>query len=388
VLAFSELHKEFKLGIRLKRVHAVRGVSLDVKRGEIFGYLGPNGAGKTTTMKMAMGLIQATRGEIRLFGRPHTEHGLRQRVGFLPENPYFYGYLTPVELLDYYGRLFGMAKAHRRKRTEELLDLVGLTEARNRPLRGFSKGMVQRAGVAQALINDPDLLILDEPTSGLDPLGTRQFKDLIRTLAARGKTVLLSSHLLADVEDVCDRVCILYGGRERATGTLDELLARREQTQLVTDELDEATLDELRRMLASRGRELRDVSWPRDRLENLFLRIVDEARQQRVTTGGAIAGGRVADFLTGQEIAEGRDIIESLVAKPETEAPVEAPEQAPAKKREEAVDESVLVTLMDDKPEPAETKIEPADTERSEKTPADQTQADRNVIDDLLEGKD
>jgi ABC-2 type transport system ATP-binding protein len=299
VLAFSELHKEFKLGIRLKRVHAVRGVSLDVKRGEIFGYLGPNGAGKTTTMKMAMGLIQATRGEIRLFGRPHTEHGLRQRVGFLPENPYFYGYLTPVELLDYYGRLFGMAKAHRRKRTEELLDLVGLTEARNRPLRGFSKGMVQRAGVAQALINDPDLLVLDEPLSGLDPIGRKEVRDIVLAARQAGKTVFFSSHILQDIEMICDRVGIIRDGRLHRVGPLSELLAAgttlvdvvvagvtadvlaalaaagAEVTPLGTQatlRVEEARLSDVLKLVLDGDGQVSLVAPHRDSLEDLFMR--------------------------------------------------------------------------------------------------------------------
>ena len=173
-----------------------------------------------------------------------------------------------------------------------LLDMVGLATVAYRRVGEYSKGMQRRIGLAQALINDPDLLILDEPTSGMDPIGTRQFKDLIETLALRGKTVILSSHLLADVEDVCDRVCILYGGRRRAQGAVNELLAHRDQTQLVTQHLDDATVQAVRRQLAQAGKDVLEITYPRDKLESLFLRIVQEAQDQRVPTGGAWPAGR------------------------------------------------------------------------------------------------
>jgi len=223
-LVFEGVHKEFRLGLRFKRVHAVRGVSLEVKRGEIFGYLGPNGAGKTTSMKMALGLIRPTQGTIRVLGEPVWSPHARERVGYAPEQPYFYDFLTPVELLAFYGKLYRMPKATIAKRTEELLATVGLEDSRNQRLRGFSKGMLQRAGIAQALLASPELVILDEPLSGLDPLGRKELRDVIVGLRAAGTTVFLSSHILHDIEMVCDRVAILIKGQVERIGVLEELL--------------------------------------------------------------------------------------------------------------------------------------------------------------------
>jgi ABC-2 type transport system ATP-binding protein len=225
VLEFVELEKEFRLGLQLTRVHAVRGVSLQVAAGEIFGYLGPNGAGKTTTMKMAMGLIRPSKGEVRLFGRPIGDPSARARVGYLPEHPYFYDYLTATEILDFYGELYGMSRADRRRRVGELLELVGLTHAADRTLRRFSKGMLQRVGIAQAIINNPDLVILDEPLSGLDPMGRKEVRDIIVTLREQGKTVFFSSHILHDIETICDRVGLLIQGKLEKVGPLDALLS-------------------------------------------------------------------------------------------------------------------------------------------------------------------
>ena len=224
VLEFVDLAKEFRLGLQLTRVQAVRGVSLQVAPGEIFGYLGPNGAGKTTTMKMAMALIQPSAGEVRLFGRSIEEPEVRARVGYLPEHPYFYDYLTATEILDFYGELYGMAPRDRRRRVGELLELVGLTHAADRTLRRFSKGMLQRVGIAQAIINDPDLVILDEPLSGLDPMGRKEVRDIIVTLREQGKTVFFSSHILHDIETICDRVDLLIQGKLEKVGPLDTLL--------------------------------------------------------------------------------------------------------------------------------------------------------------------
>ena len=252
---------------------------------------------------------------------------IKSRIGFLPEESYLYPFLDARETLDFYGRLFHLPRAKRKGRIDMLLEMVGLSTVAYRRVGEYSKGMQRRIGLAQALINDPDLLILDEPTSGLDPLGTRQFKNLIRTLADRGKTVILSSHLLADVEDVCDRICILYGGRQRAEGNIDELLAQRDMTQITTEKLDESTLREVRQVISRAGKEVTGVTWPRDRLENLFLRIVEEARQQR-TVGGVVSEGRLASFLTGAEQPEGREVIESLLTGNERPGGVEAPEIA------------------------------------------------------------
>ena len=225
VLEFVDLAKEFRLGLQLTRVQAVRGVSLSVNPGEIFGYLGPNGAGKTTTMKMAMGLIQPSAGEVKLFGQSIEDPMIRAKVGYLPEHPYFYDYLTASEILDFYGELYGQPRALRRKRVSELLELVGLSHAAHRTLRRFSKGMLQRVGIAQAIINDPDLVVLDEPLSGLDPMGRKEVRDIIVTLRDQGKTVFFSSHILHDIETICDRVALLIQGKLEKVGPLDALLS-------------------------------------------------------------------------------------------------------------------------------------------------------------------
>ena len=221
----ENLVKTFRPPFRVKKVRAVRSVSFRVETGEVFGFLGPNGAGKTTTIKVLTGLIRPTSGSARVLGGPPDSLEVRSRVGFLPEQPYFYDYLKPAELLDIFGRLFGMDRTTRRRRIDELLDLVGLSHAKDRTLRKFSKGMLQRVGLAQALLNDPELLILDEPMSGLDPIGRKEFSDLIASLKRRGKTIFFSSHILADIERLCDRVVILHQGEIRAQGRLQDLLA-------------------------------------------------------------------------------------------------------------------------------------------------------------------
>lgn len=209
-----------------KVVEAVRGLSFTVHRGEIFGFLGPNGAGKTTTIKTLLGLIFPSSGEVRLFGEKVTSPRARRRVGFLPENPYLYQYLTPREVLDLCGRLSGMTVTERAENSEKLLRRVGLGSVMDRPLRRFSKGMLQRAGLAQALMGDPELLILDEPMTGLDPIGRKEVRDLILAERERGRTVMFSSHILSDVETMCDRVAIVNRGELAAIGTLDALLQR------------------------------------------------------------------------------------------------------------------------------------------------------------------
>jgi ABC-2 type transport system ATP-binding protein len=219
------LRKSFPTGfLHRGRRLALADVSFAVPRGEIFGYLGPNGAGKTTTLKILMGLVFADSGTAAILGRPLDDGAWRQTVGYLPENPYLYDYLTPAEYLDYVGRLFGMPAAARRERMRELLRRVGLEDSTRVPLRQFSKGMLQRAGLAQALMNDPELVILDEPMSGLDPIGRRLVRDIILELKQRGKTVLFSTHILPDAETLCDRVALLRAGRVVEVGRLDEIL--------------------------------------------------------------------------------------------------------------------------------------------------------------------
>ncbi|NBQ25365.1 MAG: ABC transporter ATP-binding protein, partial [Verrucomicrobia bacterium] len=223
VISVQGLTKVFKDFWGRPKAKAVNNVDFEVKRGEVFGLLGPNGSGKSTTIKMLLGLLYPTRGHIEVFGHSPRHVATKSRIGYLPEESYLYRYLNSQETLDFFGNLFNLNAVERRKRSDQLIEMVGLNNARNRQVGEFSKGMQRRIGLAQALINDPDLVILDEPTAGLDPIGCREIKDLIVALAKRGKTVILSSHLLSDVEDVCDRVVIYYGGRIQAKGTLQEL---------------------------------------------------------------------------------------------------------------------------------------------------------------------
>jgi ABC-2 type transport system ATP-binding protein len=226
VLRALDLAKTFRLGFFRKRVEAVRGISFEVRRGEIFGFLGPNGAGKTTTLKMLMGLIFPSRGRAEVLGLPVPSRLAKQKLGYLPETPYFYEYLTPEEFLDFVGALCDVPARERRRRADALIGRVGLEHARGRALRKFSKGMLQRIGIAQALMGDPELLVLDEPMTGLDPIGRKEIRDLILELRASGKTVLFSTHILPDVEMICDRVAIAVAGRLRSVGPLASLLSQ------------------------------------------------------------------------------------------------------------------------------------------------------------------
>jgi len=247
VLKVTGLEKTFRLGFFRKRVDAVRGVDFEVFDGEIFGLLGPNGAGKTTSMKMVLRLIFPTTGTIELFGDSGRKPATMKRVGYLPENPYVYQYLKPPEFLDLCGRLVGMDAATRAKKSDELIERVGLGHAADRPIGKFSKGMMQRIGLAQALLHDPELLVLDEPMSGLDPIGRKEVRDLILEHRDRGKTILLTSHILSDVEMVCDRVGILQRGRMTHYGRLDELLRpETRRAEIVLSGASEALVERLR----------------------------------------------------------------------------------------------------------------------------------------------
>ena len=224
LFTYKSAEIEHRFSLRTKKVEALVDLDLEVKEGEIFGFVGPNGAGKTTTLKILAGLIKPSRGRALIFERRVQDPEAKRQMGFLPENPYFYDYLKPEEFLDFCGKLFGLSGAERRLRTNRLLKLVGLEYARGRPLRRFSKGMLQRIGIAQALINDPKLVVLDEPMSGLDPIGRKEVRDLIARLKAEGRTVFFSSHILSDVELLCDRVALVVAGRLRGMGRIDELL--------------------------------------------------------------------------------------------------------------------------------------------------------------------
>ena len=231
VITTEGLTKEFRVGFRMKRVLALDGLNLRVEEGEIFGYIGPNGAGKTTTLKIMMGLIYPTSGNVQIFGRDIKDINIKMDIGFLPEAPYFYDYLTAGEFLDFYSQLFGLGKKERERRIEELLDMVDLRLVKDTQLRKFSRGMLQRIGIAQALINDPKLVILDEPMSALDPAGRTKIRDVILRLKDEGKTVFFSSHILSDVELICDRVGLLVNGKLKEIGKLEELLGERESLE-------------------------------------------------------------------------------------------------------------------------------------------------------------
>lgn len=261
-----------------KKVRAVNSLSLDVKKGEIFGLLGPNGSGKTTTIKMLLGLLFPTEGDVTVLGKPAHDVSKNERLGYLPEESYLYRFLNADETLEFYGRLFNMPASVRKERRDRLIEMVGLQHARRRQLKEYSKGMTRRIGLAQALINDPDLILLDEPTSGLDPLGTRDMKELILKLKAEGKTVVMSSHLLADVQDVCDRIAILYQGELKVLGTVKELLEAKEESQILTSRLSDAAIKDVEAALQKHGVSLRSVSHPTATLDELFLKTVEESK--------------------------------------------------------------------------------------------------------------
>ncbi len=263
-----------------QKVRALRSLDLEIRKGEVFGLLGPNGSGKSTTIKLLLGLLFPSNGRALIFGKDATEVRKNERIGYLPEESYLYRFLTAEETLDFYGRLFDMPSKLRKERAAELIEKVGLTWAKRRQLREYSKGMVRRIGLAQALINDPDLILLDEPTSGLDPLGTREMKDMILELKAQGKTILMCSHLLADVQDVCDRIAILYQGELKELGRVDDLLKVGEETQVRFKGLPESAHAEIRQIIEKHGGEVLSLENPRTNLEDLFLSIVRESQQR------------------------------------------------------------------------------------------------------------
>jgi ABC-2 type transport system ATP-binding protein len=276
---------------RRKKV-ALKPLDLEIRRGEIFGLLGPNGSGKTTTLKLLLGLIFPTSGEALVFGSEATDVRKNERIGYLPEESYLYKFLDAEETLDFYGRLFDMPPDERRRRASMLIEMVGLARDRKRQLREYSKGMTRRIGVAQALINDPELVMLDEPTSGLDPIGTREMKDLIVDLKARGKTVIMCSHLLADVEDVCDRIAVLHQGELKELGRVEDLLRVGDVTQIRARGLPPAAEAEIREVLARHGGTGVEIGNPKTTLEDLFLEVVRdaEARPGRRATA-SLRGG-------------------------------------------------------------------------------------------------
>lgn len=263
-----------------QKVRALKALDLEVQRGEVFGLLGPNGSGKTTTIKLLLGLLFPSDGEALVFGKNATDVGKNERLGYLPEESYLYRFLNAEETLDFYGRLFDMPAEVRAQRADALIKLVGLDRARKRQLQEYSKGMTRRIGLAQALINDPELILLDEPTSGLDPIGTREMKDMILRLKDEGKTVVMCSHLLADVQDVCDRIAILHQGELKELGRVDELLKVADVTQLRARNLSDACKEEIRQTIARHHGELLALENPTTTLEELFLAIVRDSEER------------------------------------------------------------------------------------------------------------
>ena len=391
VVACQNLTKVFRDFWMRNRARAVDSLTFDLYPQEIFGLLGPNGSGKSTTIKVLLGLLRPTRGRVAVFGKPPTDVETKKRIGYLPEESYLYPFLNARETLDYYGKLFEIGHVIRKKRIDELLDMVGLTHVQHRPIREYSKGMQRRIGLAQALINDPDLLILDEPTTGLDPIGTRQVKNLIVELGRRGKSVLLSSHLLADVEDCVDRMVILYGGKKRDEGTCDSMLVSHERTTIETEALDEDTIAEIDTLLRERSggeRSILNVSHPRQTLEQKFLDIVEQAKAEHLETAGSVHGGGTAAFLAAEE-ASGEALISRL-----TSAEPEPHETEPivAAQPEEAETSELIEGLLGDavqapEPAPADTPSESASAAPERAHPATPAaDIDDSVIDSLLGG--
>jgi len=355
------------------KILAVDNLDLKVRYNEVFGLLGPNGSGKTTTLKMLLSLLHPTKGRAVVLGGDTRDPKITARIGFLPEESYLYKYLNARETLDFYGRLFGLSSKVRRIRIDALLEMVGLETVANRPVGTFSKGMARRIGLAQALINDPDLLILDEPTTGLDPIGTRQIKDLILQLAWRGKTILLCSHLLADVEDICDRIAILYGGRLQTQGRVKELLQQTDKTQITTGRLSEDALAQIRRIVHAEHHNCETIS-PLDKLESFFIRIVNKARRRAQPTSGAVSTTAISNFLTADKSTE--SILDKLAADHQTSGrPPETEEAQPAQPQsDDELLHKLTASRADTETEPLES-VEPVDPE-----PPKDFQPDKDIL--------
>ncbi len=377
IVSVRGLTKIFKDFWNREKAKAVDNVDFEIRRGEIFGLLGPNGSGKSTTVKMLLGLLYPTRGHIEVFGHSPRHVATKAHIGYLPEESYLYRFLDSHETLDFFGNLFDLPPAQRKSRNEELLEMVGLSKVRTRVVGEFSKGMQRRIGLAQALINDPDLVILDEPTAGLDPIGCREVKDLILTLARRGKTVILSSHLLADVEDVCDRVVIYYGGRIHAQGPLRQLLATPDTVRITMPALPRESmqkiLDLIRRDVAA---DKVQIDNPTQNLESYFLDVVRKAKESMSETSGATSGSRVAAYLRGdaESAPAGDKLLERLTVAPPPK-PVQPP---PTAAPEPKIDQSKLASLAKpaEKPDSAPA---PAPAPVVKPAPADLSQANEKL---------
>lgn len=393
VIKCAGVNKTFSDFWMRPRVKAVVDVNLEVRRGEVFGLLGPNGSGKSTTIKLILGLLHPTSGRIAVFGKRPEDVATKELIGYLPEESYLYRFLNARETLDYYGRLFHLPRHTRQKRIDMLLEMVGLDAAQHRPVGEYSKGMQRRIGLAQALINQPQLLILDEPTAGMDPIGTRQMKDLIIRLKERGITILLCSHLLADVEDVCERVTIMFGGRVVEEGTIDELLVQRDLTSIEAAKMDDDTIQQIEQLLAKRGKHIERVSHPRQTLEQKFLDLVERERTKGSLTSGAKSGGQIAGFLLDEDGRPAQGSVESEAAAvideltrtepTKTQTPAEATKQSQStaeRPSEPAVDDSLLSELAGEKPR-SETDVSSREVETNAPT---EPEADLSVLAGLV----
>ena len=383
IVKCAGLTKVFKDFWLRNRVKAVNEIDLEIYAGEVFGLLGPNGSGKSTTIKMILGLLHPTAGRIAVFGHHPRDVKNKQRIGYLPEESYLYPFLNAYETLEYYARLFHQKRTIRKGRIDTLLEMVGLQHVARRPIGEYSKGMQRKIGLAQALINDPDLLILDEPTSGMDPIATADVKRVIKSLAERGKTILLCSHLLADVEDVTDRVAIMYGGKVRRYGQIDDLLEEHDRTLISTPMLTPRVEESVLALLESQGIADASVSRPRQKLEAFFLDIVAEAQAAGLATSGAQSGGKIAAFLAGDdgEQTHGQALIEQLVTRPSATARAQAPAAETTPQDEpKAHDEQVIGSLTAEKPK--QTPQTPSPEPRAE------PQVDTGLIDSLTRKQD
>ncbi len=378
VVSVRGLTKVFKDFWNRPKARAVDNVDFDVRRGEVFGLLGPNGSGKSTTVKLLLGLLYPTKGHIEVFGHSPRHVQTKARIGYLPEESYLYRYLNSRETLDFFGNLFQLDKGERDNRAEQLLEMVGLSQTRMRAVGEFSKGMQRRIGLAQALINDPDLIILDEPTSGLDPIGCREVKDLIVALARRGKTVILSSHLLSDVEDVCDRVVIYYGGKIQAMGTLKDLLATPDAIRITTPALPRETMERVLEIIRHdvAGAKV-EIDTPTQNLESYFLDVVQKARRAASETSGATSGARVAAYLRAGD--DGRPPAEKILerlALPQVAQPIVTPKpSAPVAPAPKVDDKKLDALTKSAEPAPAPDKPKPT----AEEKPVDLSKADEKL---------
>lgn len=298
IIKAEGLTKIFRDFWKRPKIRAVDGLSFEVKKGEVLGLLGPNGSGKSTTIKMILGLLHPSAGKLSVLGASPDNPAVRLHVGYLPELSHLYQYLTPRETLSFFGGLFGIPSGVKRERTEQLLEMCGITDAADRAVGEFSKGMARRVGLAQCLINDPDLVILDEPTSGLDPIGRHNVKEIIRKLSENGKTVLLSSHLLGEIEDVCDRVAVLFRGKLISEGSLDSILSRNEQIRITVPVLDETALAGICAEIQTKTGKSPVIDHPAMTLEQFFLQAVEKAE------GSSKLEPKIAGFLGGKTSGE------------------------------------------------------------------------------------